>query len=38
MLGSRAAEQLVADDSTVTARVGLGTIGDGRLGLTVELV
>ena len=30
-------KQLVADDSTVTSRVGLGTIGDGRLGLSVEL-
>ena len=26
-----------ADDSVVTARVGLGTIGEGRFGLTVDL-
>jgi Ohr subfamily peroxiredoxin len=37
MMGIARRKQLVADDSTVTARVGLGTIGDGRLGLTVEL-
>jgi osmotically inducible protein OsmC len=37
MMGIARRRQLVADDSTVTARVGLGTIGDGRLGLTVDL-
>jgi osmotically inducible protein OsmC len=37
LLGIARRKQLVADDSTVTARVGLGSIGDGRLGLTVEL-
>jgi lipoyl-dependent peroxiredoxin len=37
MLGIARRKQLVADDSTVTARVGLGTIGDGRLSLTVDL-
>ncbi len=37
MLGIARRKDLVAADSTVTARVGLGTIGDGRLGITVEL-
>ena len=37
MLGIARRKELVADDSTITARVGLGTIGDGRLGITVEL-
>lgn len=37
MMGVARRKQLVADDSTVTARVGLGTIGEGRFGLTVEL-
>lgn len=29
--------ELKTDDSTVTARVGLGTIGEGRIGLVVAL-
>ena len=37
MLGIARRKELVADDSTVRARVGLGTIGEGRLGITVEL-
>jgi lipoyl-dependent peroxiredoxin len=37
MLGIARRKHLVADDSTVTARVGLGTIGDGRLALVVAL-
>jgi Ohr subfamily peroxiredoxin len=37
MMGIARRKQLIADDSIVTARVGLGTIGDGRLGLTVAL-
>ncbi len=37
MMGVARRKQLVADDSTVTARVGLGTIGEGRLGFTMEL-
>jgi osmotically inducible protein OsmC len=37
MLGIARRQQLVADDSMVTARVGLGTIGEGRLGLAVAL-
>jgi Ohr subfamily peroxiredoxin len=37
MMGIARRRKLVADDSTVTARVGLGTLGDGRLGLTVGL-
>ena len=37
MMGVARRKQLVADDSTITARVGLGFIGDGRFGLTVEL-
>jgi lipoyl-dependent peroxiredoxin len=37
MMGIARRKQLVADDSTVSARVGLGTIGDGRLGLVVAL-
>lgn len=37
MLGIARRKELVADDSTVTARIGLGTVGDGRFGITVEL-
>jgi lipoyl-dependent peroxiredoxin len=37
MMGIARRKQLVGDDSTVSARVGLGTIGDGRLGLVVAL-
>jgi Ohr subfamily peroxiredoxin len=37
MLGVARRKQLIADDSTLTARVGLGHIGDGRFGLTVDL-
>ncbi len=37
MLGIARRKHLVADDSTLTSRVGLGLIGEGRLGLTVEL-
>jgi Ohr subfamily peroxiredoxin len=37
MLGIARRTQLVADDSTVAARVGLGTIGEGRFGITVDL-
>jgi lipoyl-dependent peroxiredoxin len=37
LLGSARRKELVAVDSTVTARVGLGTIGEGRFGITVEL-
>lgn len=37
LMGIARRRQLDAGDSTVTVRVGLGTIGDGRLGLTVEL-
>jgi Ohr subfamily peroxiredoxin len=37
MLGVARRMHLVADDSTVTSRVGIGLIGEGRLGLTVEL-
>jgi Ohr subfamily peroxiredoxin len=37
MMGIARRRQLVADDSTVTARVGLGTIGEGRFGLVVAL-
>src|ERR1700674_1560727 len=38
MLGIARREHLEAEDSTVTARVGLGQIGNGRLGLAVELI
>ena len=37
MMGVARRKQIVADDSTVTARVGLGTIGEGRFGLVVDL-
>jgi Ohr subfamily peroxiredoxin len=37
MLGIARRKQLVADDSTVDARVGLGSIGEGRFGITVAL-
>ncbi len=37
MMGIARRRQLVADDSTVTPRVGLGTIGEGRFGLVVAL-
>jgi lipoyl-dependent peroxiredoxin len=37
LLGIARRKELVADDSTVRARVGLGTIGEGRFGITVEL-
>jgi Ohr subfamily peroxiredoxin len=37
MLAIARRKQLVADDSTVAARVGLGTIGEGRFGITVDL-
>jgi lipoyl-dependent peroxiredoxin len=37
MMGVARRRQLVADDSTVTTRVGLGTIGDGRLGFVMTL-
>lgn len=37
MMGIARRKHLEVGDSTVTARVGLGTIGDGRFGLTVEL-
>src|ERR1035437_8499294 len=35
--GSLEVDLVTADDCTVTARVGLGTIGEGRFGLTVAL-
>jgi Ohr subfamily peroxiredoxin len=38
MLGIARREHLTADDSTVTARVGIGQIGNGRFGLEVELI
>jgi Ohr subfamily peroxiredoxin len=37
MLGIARRKHLVADDSTLTSRVGLGLIGEGRLGITVDL-
>lgn len=37
LLGIARRKQLVADDSTVTAHVGPGIIGEGRFGITVEL-
>lgn len=37
LLGIARRKDLVADDSTVHSRVGLGTIGEGRFGITVEL-
>jgi lipoyl-dependent peroxiredoxin len=37
LLGIARRKELVADDSTVRARVGLGTIGERRFGITVEL-
>ncbi|HEX4578996.1 MAG TPA: organic hydroperoxide resistance protein [Candidatus Dormibacteraeota bacterium] len=37
LLGIARRKQLTADDSTVRARVGLGTIGEGRFGISVEL-
>jgi osmotically inducible protein OsmC len=37
LLGIARRKELVADDSTVRSRVGLGTIGEGRFGITVEL-
>ena len=38
MMGIARREHLVADDSVVTARVGIGQIGNGRMGLEVELI
>ena len=38
MLGIARRTHLEAEDSTVTARVGLGQIGNGRMGLAVELI
>src|SRR5215475_6974653 len=38
MLGIARREHLTADDSTVTAKVGIGQIGNGRFGLEVELI
>ena len=38
MLGIARREHLSADDSVITARVGLGQIGNGRMGLEVELI
>jgi len=38
MLGIARREHLSAEDSIVTARVGIGQIGNGRLGLEVELI
>ena len=38
MLGIARREYLSAEDSIVTARVGIGQIGNGRLGLEVELI
>jgi lipoyl-dependent peroxiredoxin len=38
MLGIARRQHLSADDSVVTARVGIGQIGNGRLGLEVELI
>jgi osmotically inducible protein OsmC len=37
MLGIARRKHLVADDSTLTSRIGLGLIGEGRLSFTVEL-
>jgi Ohr subfamily peroxiredoxin len=37
MMGIARRQHLDVDDSTVSARVGLGTIGEGRFGLTVDL-
>jgi lipoyl-dependent peroxiredoxin len=37
MMGIARRRELVADDSTVTARVGLGTVGQGRFGLVISL-
>jgi osmotically inducible protein OsmC len=37
MMGIARRERLQVDDSTVTARVGIGPIGQGRYGLVVEL-
>ncbi len=38
IIGIARREKLIADDSVVTARVGLGQIGNGRMGLEVELI
>ncbi len=38
LIGIARREHLSADDSVVTARVGLGQIGNGRIGLEVELI
>ena len=38
MLGIGRREQLTVDDSTITARVGIGQIGNGKMGLEVELI
>src|SRR5579859_2646127 len=37
LMGVARREQLSADDSTVTVRVGIGQIGGGRMGLEVEM-
>ncbi|MBA3869840.1 MAG: organic hydroperoxide resistance protein [Anaerolineae bacterium] len=38
MMGIARREHLNADDSVITARVGIGQIGNGRIGLEVELI
>ncbi len=38
LLGIARREHWTADDSTVTARVGIGQIGNGQFGLEVELI
>jgi lipoyl-dependent peroxiredoxin len=37
MMGAARREKLTVDDSSVTGRVGIGPIGEGRFGLAVEL-
>jgi osmotically inducible protein OsmC len=38
MMGAARREKLTVDDSTVTGRVSMGPIGEGRFGLAVELL
>ena len=38
MMGIARREHLNADDSVITAKVGIGQIGNGRFGLEVELI
>jgi osmotically inducible protein OsmC len=38
MMSAARREKLMADDSTVTAKVGMGSAGEGRFGLEVELL